>query len=732
MKRFVKNITVATAVLLSFSSVYGKQPANDIVKEITPYVTNYVKTPAPMVFLDDKTYAQLSDDARTVDVYEISSGKKVETLFDVANTREAQISRIEGFVLSNDRKKLIVWNESTPIYRRSVAAAYYVYDTHSRILRPVSTRFAKTRCPMFSPDGRMIAFVAENNIYLKKLDYNTEVAVTTDGVKDEIINGATDWTYEEEFSVTSLMAFTDDNTNLCFVKTNESQVPTYTLPVYGGACEPQTQYELYPGMMKYKYPVAGETNSTVTLHVYEISNRKILDVKFEDKTIEYIPRIDAIAGSDQILVTTLNRDQNRMEIYNVNPKTTIVKSVFQEKSQAWIIPEMYEKLKVTADGFFVMSPRSGFTHLYQYALNGTLTRTLTQGDYDVTDFYGIDSNGSAYYQAALPSPIDRTVCSSDVKGNRKSLSDDKGGFASADFSSDMKHAVMKYSNILTPPIYSLVTSTGKQVRGLVDNADVKTRYASLPVKEFVKVQGESGITFNAYLVKPTDFDASRKYPVVVYQYSGPGSQSVLNQWSVTWENYFASKGYVVFCLDGRGTGGRGTEFMFPVYKKLGYYETVDQLAGAEWLKTQTWVDRDRIGIHGWSYGGYETLMCLQADRTPFAAGVAIAPVTDWRFYDSVYSERYMLTPQQNFDGYKTSAPLNFTDKMNSQLLLMLGTADDNVHPANTYEYISALQVEGKLFDMMVFPNKNHSIYGCNARAVVFGNMFRFFNNFFAK
>lgn len=722
-----------TSLLLTLgvsSFISTRAAENPLVKEITPYVNKATVSPAKMVFIDATTYAQLSDDKKTISTYEIASGKKIETIFDVGYTRETEIAGIEGFTFSSDMRKILVWNSSQPVYRRSFTAKYYVYDRHSRVLDPLSTEFERTRCPIFSPDSRMVAFVHDNNIYIKKLDYKTQVAVTNDGKKDEIINGATDWTYEEEFSRVSLMAFSADNTSLVFVKSNETEVPFYRLPIYAGSCDRQDKYALYPGQLTYKYPVAGEKNSVVTLHAYEISNRKTKDIDLGDKTIEYIPRIDALPTGDGILVTTLNRDQNRMEIYNVNPKTTLSNSVYVEKSEAWIIPDAYEKMKVLKDGFVVMSNRTGWTHLYKYAFNGSLSRTISTGEFDVTDFYGIDALGNAYYQAALPSPINRTVCKTDVKGVRTAVSA-QNGYASAEYSPDMQFAILNFSNSTTPPVFKLLTSAGKELRTLVDNKDVKERYSNLANKEFIKVADENGLEFNAYVIKPANFDASKKYPVVVYQYSGPGSQTVLDRWDVSWEYYFAQNDIVVFCLDGRGTGGRGAKFMYPVYKKLGYYETIDQMSGADWLARQTWVDGKRIGIHGWSYGGYETLMCLQGN-TPFAAGVAVAPVTDWRLYDSIYAERYMLTPQQNFDGYRTSAPLNSADKMHAPLLLMYGTLDDNVHPANSLEYASALQFNGQLFDMMVFTNKNHSIYGCNARAVVYGNMYRYFKNIFNK
>lgn len=724
----IANITVASALTLaSFVSVSARDNMDPMVRDLIPYTTNYVKSPHAFTYLDETRYAELSADGRTIDTYDIKTGNRLEIVLDLSHTRETNLEGIVGFRFSDDGSKILVWNTVESVYRRSFTAKYYIYEVRTRILRPVSADFDRVSCPVMSHNGRMVAFVHDNNIYLKKLDFNTQVEVTTDGSAGSIINGATDWTYEEEFQTTSMIAFSPDDNVLCYVKSNESQVPTYTLPLYAGQCDRDDQYALYPGSFSYKYPVAGERNSVVSVHAYEISNRKTKDLTFPDDKIEYIPRIDFGDTAERLLVTTLNRDQNRMEIYSINPRSGVSTSVFVEESKAWILPETYENLKIVKDGFVVMSPRSGWTHLYKYTFAGALSRTITKGDFDVTEYYGSDAAGNHYYQAAAPSATERTVCRIDAKGIVTTLSADKG-WTEARFTPGCTYAMTTYSNLTTPPVYSIVNARGKALRTLVSNDDVATGFASAPKKELITVPGNDGLTFNAYLIKPADFDASKKYPVVVYQYSGPGSQTVMNKWAVDWQNYYASQGYVVFCMDGRGTGARGADFMFAVYRNLGHFETIDQIAGANWLASQPWVDANRIGIHGWSYGGYETLMCLSAKNNPFKAGVAVAPVTDWRLYDTVYAERYMLTPQQNFDGYRTSAPLNLVDNFESRLLLMSGTADDNVHPANTYEYAAALQYRGVLFDMMMFPNKNHSIYGCNARAVVYANMLRYFKN----
>lgn len=721
-------LTILGAVTLAAVSAAAQSTADATVRDIAPYTVRHTSAPAPLEYAADGTSCySLSDDGLRIERRDIKTGRSLETVMDLTHTRETTLTHIDGFRFSPDASYILVWNDVRPIYRRSTTAAHYVYEVRTRQLKPLSQEFDQTSCPLFSDDSRMVAFVHDGDIYLKKFDYGNQVRVTDTGRAGHIINGATDWTYEEEFRTTSLMTFTADSELLCFVTSDESDVPTYTLPLYQGTCNPHDNYALYPGSFSYKYPVAGQPNSTVTLHCYEIDNRKTKTVTLPDTRIEYIPRIDHGPKADQLMVTTLNRDQNHMEIYSVNPRTGITKSVYSEDSQAWIDPATYEDLDFGTDGFTVRSMRSGYSHLYRYSYYGSLTRTITSGDHDVTAYYGSDAAGNHYFQTAQPTPMDRTVWRVDAKGVRTRLGRDKGT-TSARFNKACTYAVMTWSDALTPPLYTVTDNRGNTLRTLLDNSAniAAAGLGRLPVKEFVTVPGDDGLQLNAYIIKPLDFDPSRQYPVVMYQYSGPGSQSVLNAWGLDWQQYFARKGYIVFCVDGRGTGGRGAAFMQAVYRNLGHYETADQLAGARYLASQPWVDASRMGMHGWSYGGYETLMCLQAQNSPFKAGVAVAPVTDWRFYDTVYAERYMLTPQQNFDGYRTSAPLNFADKMRSQLLLITGTADDNVHPANTYQYVSALQHAGLLCDMLLFPNMNHSINGCNSRALVYGAMYRYF------
>lgn len=717
-----RNIIVMTAIALSAAAVRG---AGTEVEAVKPYVfpANRPAAPSSMTYMPDgKTYAVLAEDGRSVRCYDIRTGAETEPLIDLARTREVKLDAIEGFEVSPDGSQVMVWTDSEPIYRRSVKAKYYTYEVRSRLLRPLSAEHKYQRSPIFSPDNRMVAFVdpADNNIYIKKLDYQSEVPVTGDGAPGRVINGVPDWVYEEEFQTTCSMAWAPDALTLCWVRYDESDVPSYDMTLYDGACEPRPEYALYPHTWSYKYPVAGRPNSRVSLHSYDVDNRKVKDIPLPDSKIEYIPRID-YAPTGILLASTLNRDQNRFEIYSVNPKSTVVKSVYTEESKTWISPLTYENLTLLPDGFVVNSWKDGWNRLYQYSYVGALTRQLTSGDYDVTEYYGCDAQGNHYYCVAAPTPMDRGVRRLDRKGREEKLSPETGN-ASASFSPDMQYMTLRYDSPAQAPVYKLCTAAGKELRVLEDNAAYAARYAGrLPEKEFFTMTS-AGNTLNGYVIKPEGFDPSKKYPCIMYQYSGPGSQEVLHRWEVDWQQAFARRGYVVVCVDGRGTGGRGRAFCDVVYRCLGRYETEDQLGAARHAASLPYVDSARIGIFGWSYGGYESLMCATANGSPYAAAVAVAPVTDWRLYDTVYAERYMLTPAQNEDGYNQSAPLARAGQLQCPLLIMYGTSDDNVHPANSLEFVSRLIHEGLMCDMLLFPNMNHSIRGCDTRTMVYAKM----------
>ena len=727
----INRLSILPAALAATVAV---QAANiTAAPDMVPYVypANAPERPDTPVYLPgEQEMARLTDDGRRVVAVSLTSGNETDTLLDLANTRELSLDSIEGFTLSPDGSKILVWTGKKMIYRRSYRAKYYVYDRHSRILMPLSTESDTQRSPIFSPDSRMVAFTADdNNIHIRKLDYKTEVAVTTDGAVNGVINGVPDWTYEEEFTTTCSMVWAPDNLTLCYLRYDEREVPMYRLTLYEGACEPDAAYALYPGEFEYKYPVAGMQNSVVTLHSYDVETRKVKKVDLPAGRVEYIPRIDFAGTPDHLVATTLNRDQNRMELFSVNPRSAVVRTLMvEENKNGWIEPIAYEGMRFYPDFFILPSSRSGHTHLYRYGYSGAVESQLTKGDYDVTDFYGYSSAARAYYyQSTATGTINRTVSRLDAKGKVTELTR-ANAWGEAVFSPNATVAMLNVSDVTTAPVYTLVNpATGKTLRTLEDNAEANARYRDMPRREFFTIPADSaGPSLEGYVVRPSGFDPSRRYPVVMYQYSGPGSQEVRNRWTVDWENYYAMQGIMVVCVDGRGTGGRGSEFREAVYRNLGHYETIDQLRAARYAATLPGADASRIGIFGWSYGGYETLMAISAEDAPYKAAVAVAPVTDWRYYDTVYAERYMLTPAMNPQGYAESAPVNRVDEVGCRLLIMHGTSDDNVHPANTMEFVARMIGAGKFCDLFFFPGMNHSINGCDTRRLLYSRMLDYF------
>ncbi len=719
------NKYIATALIsLSALGVSAQVSVAEMGKYVYP--ANVTASAALNFMPDGLSFLKIGDGGKTIDRYDVASGKLLETVMNVSSTRgDIKLESIASYSLSPDGSKMLVYQEKTPVYRYSFRASYFIYDLKRNTLKPLSTAHPLQQAPVFSPDGRMVAFMAEdNNIYIHKLDYGSEVAVTEDGKVNAIINGVPDWTYQEEFSTLRSMEWAPDNSTLAYLRYDETDVPAFSFTLYEGACNPMTQYALYPGDFTYKYPVAGEKNSVVTLHSYDVDTRKTKSIEIPRKELEYIPTIHFGPEASQLIVTTLNREQNLLEIFRVNPRSTVAQSIHQERSNAWILPECYEKITYENDAMVIRSDRSGFSHLYRLDYNGNDLGAFTSGDYDVTAYYGCTPDGSRYYQSAENGPLNRVICKLDRKGVKTIVSPSEG-WASAQFASAMNYYVLNHSTATVPPVFSLVASgKEKSIRVLQDNADYAARFASAPKKEFFTIEN-GGVTLNGWMIKPLDFSPSKKYPVIMTQYSGPGSQEVTNRWSMDWPQYAASQGFIVACVDGRGTGARGREFEQIVYKNLGFYETKDQNAVLAHLQSLPFVDAKRIGICGWSYGGYETLMCASSGAD-YAAAVAIAPVTSWRYYDTVYAERYMQTPRQNESGYEKSAPTSRVSKLNCPLLLISGTADDNVHMSNTMELTALMINQNKWPEMLLFPNMNHSINGCNTRAVVYSRMMQFF------
>lgn len=727
----MKQHILTFAIALLSATTINAASVNDY-PEISRYVGPSRLPSAPEAFEytpDGAAYLTFSADYNKIVKNDVKTGKEIETVLDLNHTRETTLNYIDGFTLSPDGSKILVWRNSEMRYRRSFTAEYYVYEIRTRLLRPLSTEHPRQQAPIFSPDGRMVAFTASNNIYIKKIDYNSEVAVTTDGAVNSIINGIPDWTYEEEFATNCSMTWAPDNLTLCYIKYNETDVPAFSFQLFEGYCDPKPQYALYPGLYTYKYPVAGQPNSKVSVHAYDIETRKTKNVNLPDSRIEYIPRIAFGCSSDRLMVTTLNREQTRMELYCANPRSTVVKSILVEEWNAWLSRPTYEDIRYFDNFFVVTSCRTGWQHLYSYSYSGALQRQITSGEYDVDQYYGYDpASGTHFYRSTAKGAINRVISKIDPKGKITYLSPESGTASGLSFSPRMDCFILSYSNAMAAPRYTLVTaSTGKQIRMLEDNAEYQAEWANAPQREFFTMQSD-GYTLNGYIIKPADFDPNRRYPAIMSQYSGPGSQEVLNKWSIGAENYFAKAGYVVVCVDGRGTGGRGRAFEDTVYKRLGYFESIDQVAAARHAASLPYVDANRIAIYGWSYGGYEAIMASSRPDAPYAAAVAVAPVTDWRFYDTVYAERYMLTPQSNESGYDEASTLNKISSRRCPLLIMTGTADDNVHMYNSIRYSSAAESIGRWCDMVLFPNMNHSINDCNGREVVYARLLDYLNS----
>ncbi len=672
-----------------------------------------------------ETYLMMSEDGSKVERFDYKTGKKLKTVMDCDQLRDCDVQSWAGYIMSPNEKLMLLYTNVQPIYRHSFKAEYYVYDIARNNIKPLSTNGLQ-EVPTFSPDGRMIAFVRDNNIYIAKLDYGTEVAVTKDGAVNKVINGVPDWVYQEEFGMLSSLAWAPDNSILAFIRWDESEVPTFSFPVYGGACPEYPIYRYYPGKFEYKYPVAGQVNSKVQVISYDVETRASKTMKVPLDVDGYVNKIEFGLRSDRLMVNTMNRNQNLMKLYAVNPRSASAKLIYTDKSDSWIDPFMTEMTRYYENSFVVASEKSGYCHLYEYSNAGSLIKQLTTGDWNVTDYYGYNvKNRRHYFQATYTSPLDRVVAYVNPNNEVKVVSSAKGT-SSAKFSKTLAYYVMEFSDVKTPKNFTMYNIAGKKLRTLEDNAEYAARYQDIPAKEFFTFTA-NGNEFNGYMIKPLDFNPNKKYPVIMYQYSGPSSQLVLNKWDLDWLHYAAQSGYIIACVDGRGTGGRSKDFAAKVYMNLGKYESIDQVAAANYMGSLSFVDKNKIGIFGWSYGGYETLMAMSQEGSSYAAGVAVAPVTDWGFYDTIYAERYMRTPQQNAEGYINSSAINRVGKLNGRLLIITGTADDNVHASNTFEYVAKAVSMNKIFDMMVYPNKNHHINGCETRFALYSKILDFFD-----
>lgn len=714
----MKKIFLAAAAFLCTHAVQAQNIPQLSTIVNGEFSAGYISGITPMQ--QGEFYTQISKDRKQILQYSFKTGKQVGVLFDISDTQGERINDFDGYIMSPDEKKMLIRTKTQAVYRRSYKAVYYIYNIESHKLEKLS-QGGPQQVPTWSPDNHTIAFVRDNNIFLIKLLYdNAETQVTKDGEFNHVINGIPDWVYEEEFSYNKALAFTADGSMVCWARFDESQVKTYTMQLFKGLKPELKSYTTYPGTYTYKYPKAGEQNSKVTIWSYDIASRKTNQLQVPVGSDDYIPRILPTQNPEEVIVCTMNRHQNKLDLYTVNPRTTLSKLLIRQENEKYIPENALTNLHITKNRILMTDDRSGNTQIQLYDTNGNNLRTVG-GKYEITGIYGYDeAKDDIYFQAALPNATERQVMVSHKNGKTESLTP-KQGWNEALFSSDYKYFINTWSDCNTPYVYTVNDNRGKVLTTLMDNADLKNKLAAMqiPAKEFFQMTTSENVTLNGWMVKPSNFDPHHKYPVILFQYSGPGSQQVVNSWHIgsvrsgaLFEHYLAQQGFIVACVDGRGTGGRGADFEKCIYLNLGKLESTDQVEAAIYMGKLPYVDSSKIGIWGWSFGGFNTLMSMSEGRPVFAAGVAVAAPTDFRFYDTVYTERYMRTPNENQSGYDIN-PIKRVSKLHGALLLCHGVADDNVHIQNAFEYSEALVQADKDFRELIYTNRNHGIRGGN-------------------
>ena len=726
---------IAAALMMSASTMLAGQQLS--LKDITGSAFRAESMAGVEPLSDGESYTQISSDGKQIVKYSFRTGKQTGVLFDVNTVRGAKIDRVDGYVMSPDGRNMLIQTKTKSIYRHSFTAVYYIFTIANNKMVALSDG-GPQQTPVWSPDGTQVAFVRENNIFLVKLLYNnSESQVTKDGKVNEVINGLPDWVNEEEFSHNSSMVFSADSKQIIWVRYDESGVKQYSMQLFKGKKPEREEYATYPGFYTYKYPKAGEDNAKVSVLSYDIKSHQTRTMQLPLDADGYIPRIKATSDPTKIAIFTLNRHQDELKVFMANPMSTVCQQVIEDKVDKYINENVFANLVFTDKHMVLTSERSGYNHIYLYTLNGQLVRSVDANTSSVvTDVYGYDEQtGDIYFAAHHDGPVNQKVFVNHKNGKTDCLTP-KDGWNTAIFSQDLKCFVNTWSDMNNPAVYTLCNNQGKALTTLIDNKILKKKYDSydMGTKAFFEFQTSEGVKLNGYMVKPKNFDPAKKYPVVMFQYGGPGSQQVKNAWGIgmsgngaLMEQYLCQQGYICVCVDNRGTGGRGAEFEKCTYLRLGELEARDQVEAALWLGQQSYVDKDHIAIWGWSYGGWNTLMSMSEGRPVFCCGVAIAPPTSWRFYDTVYTERFMRTPKENASGYDEVNPMARAEKLHGALLLVHGLADDNVHYQNTAEYVETLVQADKDFRQLVYTNRNHSIYGGNTRNHLFRQCVNFFN-----
>ncbi|MET6991361.1 S9 family peptidase [Sediminicola arcticus] len=652
----------------------------------------------------------------SIDKYSYATLEKLETI--VSSADSANIPYFTSYEFSQDESKILLATEIEPIFRRSTLGIFYLYDVASKSI--INIADTKIQEPTLSPDGVKVAYMQNNNLFVFNVADKTTAQVTSDGVKNQIINGVTDWVYEEEFGFVRAFEWNSNGTKIAFMRFDETEVPEFSMDMYGS--------ELYPSRNEFKYPKAGENNALVSLHLYDVASAKVVMIDLGNAY--YIPRIKWMNNANYLSVQTLNRHQDQLKLLSVNATNKNVSLLLEEQDDAYV--DITDNLTFLADDSFIWSSeKDGYNHLYLYDSKGKLKNQVTKGTWEVTNYYGYDKKADKiYYQSTENGSINRDVYSINSNGKSKKRLTEKTGQSYASFSADFTYFINTFSSATTPPEYTLhKAQSGKEVKKIKDNKALLKKLEDYVIspKEFSTLS-VNGNDLNMWMIKPQDFDANKQYPLLMFQYSGPGSQSVSNRWMASndyWYQMLAAEGYIIACVDGRGTGLKGRDFKKVTQLELGKYEVEDQITAAQTLSDLSYIDENRTGIWGWSYGGFMSTNCLLKGNDVFEMAIAVAPVTSWSFYDTIYTERFMKTPAENPSGYDDNSPFNYPELLKGKYLLVHGSGDDNVHVQNSMRMIEALVQANKEFDWAIYPDKNHGIYGGNTRLHLYTKMTNF-------
>ncbi len=710
----MKKMLLLSLVLWSMSAQLSAQLKDITIPDIWQAYKFFPQTVPGFNFMNDgKHYSVLQ--SNQIVQYDLTSGEQTAVLYTPDNLA------LSSYRFSDNEEQIILETEREQIYRRSSRANFYVWNREKESLVTVS-KTGKQRYASLDASGERVAFVRDNNLFYKKLNSDKEIQITKDGAENAIINGATDWVYEEEFSIAKAFQWSPKGTKIAFLRFDESRVKEFTYTTYNN--------DLYPIYNTFKYPKAGEDNAIVTVHIYDLATKKITQVAVKGQEDQYIPRIKWV-NDDQLCITRLNRYQNNLTLLLANPKNGSTKVLLEEQNNYFI--DVHNNLTFLDDESFIWSSdNDGYNHLYLYDKKGKMVRQLTTGKYDVIQFYGLDKkNQQLYFQAAVTSAKHRGVYSVPLKGGVLRTLHQEEGVNNAQFSSTFDYFVNTYSNATTPPTYKVyATKDLSLVRTIQDNESLKTRLVEYDMGEhsFFDFVNSDSVVLHGWMIKPPNFDPAKKYPVFMYTYGGPGAQTVMDQWggqNYLWFQMLAQKGYLVVSVDNRGTDARGEAFRKSTYKNLGGLETQDQIEAARYFAQQPYVDGERIGIFGWSFGGYLSTSCLAKGADVFKMAIAVAPVINWKWYDTIYTERFMRTPKENNEGYENNSPINFAGDIKGSYLLVHGMADDNVHFQNAAEMSRALVEANIPFEEAFYANKNHGIYGGATRAHLYNKMTNF-------